>query len=120
MSRFGRLLTLAGLFLVAAVAIEIPDATTDPPIPPQRSAAATATPPALTPAQTNRQDRVGARHRLREVLAFDGRPLLSLLPIELAGVRIEIAGLAVDRRRTIVSVSAGPRGRDYAETLYRR
>ncbi len=51
---------------------------------------------------------------------FDGRPLLTQLPLELAGVRIDIAGLAADRETTILSIDPGTRSRAHARAIYRR
>lgn len=123
MSRPARLAVFAALFVLAVVALELPDATLSPPTRPPDTTAApkpTATPPSLTAAEVNRQDRVSATHRRRETRAFDARPLLAVLPLELAGVRIEIAGLAADQHTTILTIGAGPRGRRYALALYRR
>lgn len=120
MSRVARVCVFAALFVGAVVALELPDSgiQLSPRVTP--TPMATAEPPAITAAEADRQDRVGAMHRRREARAFDRRPLLSVLPLELAGVRIRIAGLAADDRTTILSISAGRRGRDFAEALYRR
>lgn len=120
-----RLAVLAGLFALAAIALQLPDLQTPPsdpgvaPVTPTPTPVATAPEP-LTAAQINRQDRTSAAQRRRETRAFDRRPLLAALPIELAGVRIDIAGLAADQRTTILELTPGPRGRAYAWAVYRR
>lgn len=121
MSRWFRLLAVAVLFAIAAVVLQLPEkqltlsgkAPADPATP-------ATTPPSLTAAQINRQDRVSRAHRRRETRAFDRRPLLAVLPLELAGVRIEIGGLSADGRTTVLTITPGPRGRPYAEHLYWR
>lgn len=104
MSRRARLLAFAALFVLAVVALQLPETQVPAPSPPSSTATRppTSTPPPLVAAQLDQQDRVGRLHRRRETLAFDRRPLLSVLPLELAGVGIEIAGLAADGRTTIL------------------
>lgn len=127
MSRPVRWLAIAGLLLLAAVGLQLPDQGLKPRLPrseeqpaePGKSPA-TPTPPALASAELNRQDRVNRAHRRRETRAFDLRPLLAVLPLELAGVRVDVVGLAADNRTTILEIAAGPRGRAYAEAVYSR
>jgi hypothetical protein len=80
----------------------------------------TPAPPAVRPEVIEDQDRVSASHRRREARAFDQRPLLNALPIERAGVRVDIAGLAADGRTTVLTLSPGSRSRAFAEQVYRR
>jgi hypothetical protein len=77
-------------------------------------------PPVIGREEANRQDRVGRAHRKRETRAFDGRPLLAVLPLKLGGVRIAIAGLAPDGRTAILEVSHGQRAHAYARRVYER
>lgn len=122
MSGRARFLAYSILFVLAAVALQLPDAQLAEPIDSFRPAppTPTVTPSPLTSTEVNRQDRVGRAHRRRETRAFDRRPLLAVLPLDLGGVRIEIAGLAEDGKTTILSIAAGARGQRYAEDLYRR
>lgn len=110
------------VLVTAALGLRVPEASISPsprlrsipqPTPKQ-------SPPKLSAVAIDRQDRVTRAHRDRETRAFDERPLLALLPLELAGVRIEISGLAADGRRTILRVYAGPRTAGFATTVYRR
>lgn len=122
MTRAARAVALGVLLLVAAVALRLPDTEFRQPRPAARhpTPTASATPPSVSQRETDRQDRVGAAHRRRETRAFDERPLLAALPIRLGGVGIAIEGLAPDGVTTELRVSAGPRGRVYAEALYGR
>ena len=98
-----RLAVLAGLFLIAALALQLPEESVHNRVPgpsgapPRRPSPA---PPRLTGAQINRQDHLRPAQRRRELRDGRTRPLLAVLPLELAGVRIAIAGIAADRRTT--------------------
>jgi hypothetical protein len=81
-------------------------------------AVATPRPPALDHDAINRQDRTGQAHRAREARLFDTRPLLSELPLELADVRIDLAGLHRDGHTLILGIEPGPRSRAYALRVY--
>lgn len=123
MNPAGRSILLVVLLLVAALILRLPDTefgsphrpVTEPPI-----ATPSATPPLLSAKAADRQDRVDDAHRRRETRAFDDRPLLAVLPVTLGGVRIAIEGLSADGVTTELSISAGSRGREYAEAVYRR
>lgn len=125
MTRASRRILLAVLVGVAAVGVALDGQ--DPATPSLPRPAATAqgslssrnAAPRPTRSQVNRQDQVSAAHRRRETRAFDDRPLLAVLPLELAGVKIEITGLARDGR-TELEVRPGPQGSGYARSLYRR
>jgi hypothetical protein len=116
---------LIGLALAAATlerkSLPHPPATPAPrPLTPARPPTVTPAPPHVRENAIDRQDRTTARQRQREAAAFDRRPLLSHLPLRLAGITIAIAGLADDERTTILSLNAGPRSRADALALYRR
>lgn len=66
--------------------------------------------PRLTAHETDRQDRPDRRRQRAEALAFDRRPLLSVLPAVMQGVRFEIGGLDADGRTTIIRAHAGDGG----------
>jgi hypothetical protein len=115
------------LVVVGFAASSLP-ATSDRPAarprPSQRDVAATPV-PARTPVPPSfgrdvidRQDRSTRRERERESQVFDSRPLLTQLPLELAGVRIDIAGLAADRETTLLSIDPGTRSRAHARAIY--
>jgi hypothetical protein len=80
----------------------------------------TPAPPRLDGAAINRQDRTTHQHRAREARAYDTRPLLSRLPLERAGVRIGIAGLAADDHTTVLVIDPGDRSRAHARNVYLR
>jgi hypothetical protein len=118
------LIALAVLALAAANLTATSDRPASRPRPSQRDVAATPAPtrtpvpPKLGRAVIDRQDRSTRRERERESRAFDSRPLLTRLPLELAGVRIDIAGLAADGRTTILSIDPGTRSRAHARAVY--
>lgn len=93
MRLFLRGLAWVVLLLVAATILQSQDAG-----PPTRrgepARSPTPAPPELEPADLNRQDRVSRTHRHREEVAFSGRPLLALLPIDLGLVRADVEGLS--------------------------
>jgi hypothetical protein len=82
--------------------------------------AATPAPPAIERDAINRQDRTGRAHRAREARVFDTRPLLTELPLELADVRIDLAGLHRDGQTVILAIDTGPRSRAFARRVYER
>jgi hypothetical protein len=122
-----RVRALIALAVVALAASHL-TATSDRPAPrtrpSQRDVAATPAPtrtpvpPRLGRAVIDRQDRSSRRDRARESQMFDSRPLLTQLPLELAGVRIDIAGLAADRETTLLSIDPGTRSRAHARAIY--
>jgi hypothetical protein len=123
-----RVRTLIALTVIGLAAASLP-ATSDRPASPrpsQRDFAATPVPtrtpvpPRLGRDVIDRQDRSTRRERERESQVFDGRPLLTQLPLELAGVRIDIAGLAADGETTLLSIDPGTRSRAHARAIYRR
>ena len=118
-SRFG---VLVGLLVVAAVVLELPDEVEQVSSWPPPASGVSKRPPAprLSRRQVNRQDRVPAAQRRAE--AHDGRerPLVALLPIALAGVRLDLTGVSPNGERTVISIEPGSRGRAYAAALYRR
>jgi hypothetical protein len=115
---------LASLALAAAALTAPPDTQRARPAPTRavRSLvpARTPRPPALARAQLERQDRVDAAQRRREGAALDRRALLAHLPLALAGVTIDIAGLGADGRTTMLELDAGGRSRAYARAIYAR
>lgn len=126
MTRRTRRLALSGLFVLAVVGLELPDA--DLKVRPQRELTAhasparrpTPVPPQLDRQEINEQDRTSAAHRRRELRDAAARPLLAVLPVELAGVRMAVDGIAADDRTTTIAIDPGQRGRAYASALYRR
>jgi hypothetical protein len=79
-------------------------------------------PPATTPvtrARVAAQDRLSVRERRHEAAASQRRRLLDQLPLQLAGVRIDIAGISTDGRRTVLLVRAGRHSRRFARAAYR-
>jgi len=119
------LLLLAALAAIAA-AIALSAQPRRPPSSAQRPPAS-ATTPTPTPAPPrvdrvaiNRQDRTTRRHRAREARVYDMRPLLSRLPLERRGVRIDLAGLAADDRTTVLAIDPGDRSRAHARRVYER
>jgi hypothetical protein len=122
MTRAARAAALCALLLVAAIALRLPDAefASRRPETGEVTVPRSPTPPVVRAAAANRQDRTRRAHRRRETRAFDGRPLLAVLPLELGGVRITIEGLAADGTTVDLRVSAGPRGQLYARAVYQR
>ncbi len=126
MTRRARAVALTALVLVAIAVLELPDRDPAPRGAPTARATptATATPPGPPPrasrAQINAQDRLTHAQRTREQRQVAARRLLDHLPLELAGVRIDVAGIAPDRRRTLLELRPGSRGRDFALDLYRQ
>lgn len=120
------LIALTVLALASANLPAISDRPASRPRPSEHDVAATPeptrtpVPPSLGRDVINRQDRSTRRDRARESRAFDRRPLLTQLPLELAGVRIDIAGLAADRETTLLSIDPGPRSRAHARAAYER
>ena len=125
-----RVRTLIALTVVGLAAANL-TATSDRPASrrghPQRDVAATPVPtrtPAPPSARPRRDRPPGPQHAGAIASAsrsvFDGRPLLTQLPLELAGVRIDIAGLAADRATTLLSIDPGTRSRAHARAVYRR
>jgi hypothetical protein len=98
-----------------ATPLPAPPTVTPAPVPP---AEPTPAPPPLETAEINRQDRTSRHHRDREADVFDARPLLSRLPLERDGVRIDIAGLAADDRTTVLAMDSGRASRARARALY--
>ena len=113
-------------FALAALALGTPTTPREaarsgsPPRPARPRATATNTPgpTRLSRARLNRQDRVDRARRRRETDAFDGRPLLGQLPLTLAGVTIDIAGLAPNGRSTLLTIDAGERSHAHARAIY--
>lgn len=126
MTRRARAVALTALVVVAVVVLELPDRTAPPrPVPTARvTPTATATPqgrpPRASRAQIAAQDRLTRAQRARERRLVAARRLLDHLPLELAGVRIHVAGIAPDGRRTLLELRPGPRGRDFALTVYKQ
>jgi hypothetical protein len=121
------LLALAALATIAAAITLGAQPRTDPRPPPPppavtpaRSESAEPTPaaPRLKPAEINRQDRTNRRHRDREAEVFDARPLLSRLPLERHGVRIDIAGLAADDQTSVLAIDPGRASRAHTRAIY--
>ena len=118
------LLLLAALAAIAA-ATALSAQPTRPPSSAQRPPATATTPtPTPTPAPPrvdraaiNRQDRTTRRHRAREARVYDMRPLLSRLPLERRGARIDLAGLAADDRTTVLAIDPGDRSRPHARRV---
>jgi hypothetical protein len=122
---------LISLGALAAIAVAVTLAARLQP-PPRRPSPAAATarpapsPPTSPPAPRvdraalDRQDHSPVDQRRRETAAFDDRPLLAQLPLELAGVTIDIAGLAADTTATILRIDPGTRSRAYALGIYRQ
>lgn len=113
MTRAARLTALLGLLAVAAVALQLPDLPTPAP-PPRPQASPTPAPP--RPRPTHEREQTG---RALPQAVLEQRPLLTHLPIRLAGVTIAAAGPTGDGR-TRLTISAGPRGRAYGRALYGR
>ena len=124
---------LLGLAAIAATAAAITAGTGQPadpreipprPAPPAPAGApaarVTPAPPVLGRETINHQDRTSRARRRREAAAFDARPLLTRLPLELAGVRIDLAGLAPDGHTTTLAIDPGSRSRPFARRVYRR
>jgi hypothetical protein len=120
MSARSRVAVLAGLFLVAAVILEVPDARLNPSAPPAVGDAKRTPPPRLSRLQVNRQDRVPEAQRRAAAGDARERPLVSVLPIALGGVRLDLAGVSAGGNRTVITIAPGRRGRAYAAALYRR
>ena len=126
MSRGARAVALTALVLGVIVVLELPDRDPAPRGAPTARATPTATatpqrpPPRASRAQINAQDRLTHAQRTREQRLVAARRLLDHLPLELAGVRIDVAGIAPDGRRTLLELHPGPRGRDFALTVYRQ
>lgn len=76
--------------------------------------------PALTAHEINRQDHPSQQLERRQRAAARARPMLPALPLRSDGVTIEIAGLAADRRTTLLRVSARLGGHAHALAVYRR
>jgi hypothetical protein len=120
------LLALAILAAIAAaVALSTPPTTRHAaPAQPRRTLTPeptrTPAPPELPVRAINGQDRTSAGHRAREARAFDSRRLLARLPLQRAGVRIDLAGLAPDEHTTILSIDPGGRSRAHAQAVYAR
>jgi hypothetical protein len=87
---------------------------------PSPSPQPTPAPPRLAPAVIDRQDRTSWRHREREAEVFDARQLLSRLPLERDGVRVDIAGLAADDGTTVLAIDPGRASRAHARAIYAR
>lgn len=126
MTRRNRALALAGLFALAVVGLGLPDADltarphrelTEYSSPARRP---TPVPPRLDRREINTQDRTSAAHRRHELRDTAARPLLAVLPVELASVRIAVDGVAADGRTTTIAIDPGRRSREYAGALYRR
>jgi hypothetical protein len=79
-----------------------------------------ATPPVLSSAEVNSQDRFTTREKRRHEQAHDSRPLLRRLPLSIDGVSIDVAGLAADNKTTILRVVRGRHTPKEARTAYRR
>jgi hypothetical protein len=79
-----------------------------------------ARPRPVTNALVRAQDRPSLHQRQHEAAALQHRRLLDHLPLQLAGVRIEVAGLSADGRRTALLVRAGRHSRRFARTAYRQ
>lgn len=120
-----RAVALAGLLLVAVIVIELPDAELpgrhrpETASPPSRLRP-TPAPPRLDSRTINQQDRTNPAQRRREHRDAARRPLLAVLPINLAGVRIGVGGIGADGRTTTIAIDAGRRGRRYAAALFAR
>jgi hypothetical protein len=122
------LLALAAVAAIAAAISLASEPHTDPrpPAPPPPavtpaptpSAQPSPAPPRLEPAEIDRQDRTSRRHRSREAHVFDARPLLSRLPLERDGVRVEIAGLGADDGTTVLAIDPGRASRAHARATY--
>jgi hypothetical protein len=118
-----RTTALALLILAAAIVLQRADKPPDEPSP--RPAATTHRVPAPTPTpatagQIAAQDRLTPRQRRRDGDALAQRRLIEHLPIALAGVRIDLAGIAADGRRTLLELHPGTRGRRFALALYQQ
>jgi hypothetical protein len=119
----GRTTALALLVLAAAIVLQRVDRPASEPRPSPRSPGATRTrvqPPTPTPAtagQIAAQDRLTPPQRRRDLVALARRRLSEHLPITLAGVRIDVAGIAADER-TLLELEPGQRGRRFALALY--
>jgi hypothetical protein len=115
---------IVALLVVAAVASSLASHDDDDRTPrraePRHEAVTTPAAPKLRPRDVDRQDRTSDSHRDREARAFDDRQLLTALPIERDGVRVDIGGLAADKRTTVLIVSVGGRSRAFAREVYRR
>jgi hypothetical protein len=124
--RVRTLIALAVLALAASNLTATSDRPASRPRPSQRDGTATPVPMrTLMPPKLGRdvidgQDRSNRRDRERESQVFDGRRLLTQLPLERAGVTIDIAGLAADGQTTILSIDAGTRARAHARAVYQR
>jgi hypothetical protein len=81
---------------------------------------ATPTVTAATDAQVRAQDRLTARQQRHETVGLQRRRLLEHLPIELAAVRIDIAGISADGQRTALLLHARGHSRHFARMVYRQ
>lgn len=123
MTRRMHLGVFAGLFVVAAFAVAIPDQQTVAPPPrkgadrgPDRVGRAA---PRLTAREVNRQDRMSQRERRRQLESALTRPLLSLLPLDLAGAHLDVAGIAPSGK-VLLRITPGAQGRADAQATLRR
>lgn len=80
----------------------------------------TPAPPALSVSALERQDRVASRQRHAEGAAHDQRPLLTQLPLTLAGVTIDITGLHADGRHTLLTIRHTRSSHRHARAVYQQ
>jgi hypothetical protein len=120
MTRRGRTTVLVLLVLAAAAALQRVDRPEGEPSPPAATATRvpSATPTPAAAGQIAAQDRLTPAQRRRDRVALARRRLVEHLPVALAGVRIDVAGIAADGRRTLLELDPGPRGRRFALALY--
>jgi hypothetical protein len=114
------LAAIAATTAAIAFATRPPTTRHDAATPATRTPSRTPAPPRLDHATLDRQDRRSSQQRRREQRAFDDRPLLAQLPLTLAGVRIDLAGLAADHHDLIVRIDPGARSQAFALAVYRR